>query len=234
MTHAHFFLIPTIFFFGFFLGGFLSQRNPQRNVIGQVQKNATIDASRNAFPRSSSGKILALSFAILLVAFVSTHLFSFFGGAKALGEVLRGAPIFDRLPSFSSAEVYARLDGMGEVGRAMYQRFTYTADLIFPLSLLTFLFFLSKFVSERTSMPTPVRTALKTLPFIWFANDMLENMIVFTLIAQFPKENVLLGSVLAWVTVTKFALLLLSIVVSSVSSVVYRENAFPALGQKRH
>jgi hypothetical protein len=227
LTHAHFFLIPTIFFLGFFLGGFLSQRNRQDKVSGQVV--TSVDDPVAISSRSNAARLLGLSFVIFLGVFVATHMFAFFAGSKALGVALNGAPIFDKLPSFSSAEVLARLHGMGDAGREMYQQFTYTADLLFPLSLLAFLFCLCRFVGERTSLKKPIRAMLMALPFIWFSSDMLENIIVFTLIEQFPAENALLGGILGFVTVTKFALLLLTIVAASLSSVLYRQKESPSL-----
>jgi hypothetical protein len=224
LTHAHFFLIPLIFFLGFFLGGFLSQRNQLRKARAQTQENTPCDDSVTVMSASGSGKALGLSFAILLCVFVATHVFAFFAGSKALSLALNGAPIFDKLPSFSSTEVYDRLIGMGDIGREMYQYFTYTADLLFPLSLLFFLFCLSRYVAERTSLTQALRTVLMLLPFAWFASDMLENTIIFTLIQQFPAKNVLLSGALAWVTVSKFVLLLLSIVTSSLCSVLYRHR----------
>nr|WP_315475975.1 hypothetical protein [uncultured Undibacterium sp.] len=224
MTHAHFFLIPTIFFLGFFLGGFLNQRNQQRKVIEQEPEVMSISGSilLNSWP--NSGKALALSFGLVFSVFVATHMFAFFGGSKVLDLALNGAPIFDKLPSFSSTEVADRLNGMGEIGRAMYQRFTYTADLAFPMSLLAFLFCLTRFVAARSSLTETPRKMLLLLPFVWFASDMLENAIVFTLIAQLPTINSHLAGLLGFVTVSKFGLLLLTIVAASVVSVMYQRK----------
>lgn len=215
-----------VFFFGFFLGGFLSQRNQQRKTIGQGQEVIPISDSILLNSWSNSGKALGLSFVLALFVFLATHMFAFFGGFKALALALNGAPIFDKLPSFSSAEVYDRLHGMGEIGRAMYQRFTYTTDLAFPLSLFVFLFCLTRFVAARRSLRETPRKILLLLPFIWFASDMLENVIVFTLIAQFGTTNTPLAGLLGFVTVSKFGLLLITFVAVSIVSVMCQRKRY--------
>lgn len=156
-----------------------------------------------------SRRLLGAAFLLFVAVFVATHILPTFGGVKALHHAMAGAPIFDQKPSFSSAEVQQRLAGYGESGRALYQRFTYSVDVIFPLTLLAFLALLARFVVERRSLSTAQALAMQTLPPIWFAADMLENSIIYRLLTQFPSEPVSLGQALAWVTVTKFALLLL-------------------------
>lgn len=202
MTSAHFLFIPALFLLGFLFGGLLAMH---RSSSLQTQAGGAASGR----PMRISRRLLGAAFLLFVAVFVATHILPTFGGVKALHHAMAGAPIFDQKPSFSSAEVQQRLAGYGESGRALYQRFTYSVDVIFPLTLLAFLALLARFVVERRSLSTAQALAMQTLPPIWFAADMLENSIIYRLLTQFPSEPVSLGQALAWVTVTKFALLLL-------------------------
>lgn len=200
MTAAHVLFIPTVFLLGFLAGSLLTGPHA-----------AALPAQAPSKRPSVSAQWLGAAFLLFLGVFVATHMFPMFGGSKALHHAMGGAPIFDQRPSFSSAEVQQRLIGFGELGRALYQRFTYSVDVLFPLSLLAFLSLLTHFVAERRPMTPGLRRTLKALPMVWFASDMLENAMVFHLLDQFPVENPPLGKLLGLVTVLKFGLLLTSL-----------------------
>jgi hypothetical protein len=92
-----------------------------------------------------------------------------------------------------------------------YKRFTYTIDILFPLSLLLFLFTFARFVSQRITIPKYLVNVLIGLPFFWFAFDLLENAVIFNILTKFPSQNEFLGGSLGIITAIKFGLLLLSI-----------------------
>ena len=203
MTPAHFVFIPTVFMLGFLLGGLLAGRSPaapQTRAINPIEGK----------PARVSPALLGAALLLFAGVFVATHVLPMPGGVKALHHAMGGAPIFDQQPSFSSAAVQQRLGDFGELGRALYQRFTYSVDVIFPLSLLAFLSLLARFVAQRRSLSARHALSMQILPLLWFAADMVENASIFSLLTLFPAESVGLGQTLAWVTVTKFALLLLS------------------------
>lgn len=210
-TAAHFFFIPIVFFLGLFFGGLLPRRR-FGVTAGQLSRRAT------------SAKAVVLAFAVFALVFVFTHLLSHTSGANSLSVHLGGQALFDQRPSFSSPEVYVRLTAFGEAGRSMYQRFTYTDDVVFPLSLLGFVYLLGRFVGDRSAVGSGMRLILQALPLVWFGFDMLENAMVYHLIGQYPLANDTLGNVLGLVTVTKFALLLACVVVSATTSIVFRRR----------
>lgn len=215
MTPAHVFSIPSVFFLGFLAGGMAASRfqpPAQAGVEGRKVQGRT------------SAKALLIAFIVFATVFSATHMSPQFGGAKAISVAMHGMPILDQRPSFSSVDVYQRLDAFGIVGRDMYQRFTYSIDVVFPLSLLIFLSLLAKFVAQRTMLSAGWRKALLALPFVWFGSDMLENAIVFSLISQFPVQNNFLGGIVGSVTAAKFSLLLLSIAVPAICLVVLKRR----------
>ena len=210
-TAAHIFYIPIVFFLGLFFGGLLP-RQRFGTAVGQLSRRAT------------SAKAVALAFAVFALVFVFTHLLSHTSGAHSLSMHLGGQAIFDQRPSFSSPEVYDRLTAFGEAGRSMYQRFTYTDDVVFPLPLLVFVYFLGRFVGDRSAVGSGMRIVMQGLPLVWFGFDMLENAMVYQLIGQYPLTNETLGNLLGLVTVTKFALLLACVVVPATTSIVFRRR----------
>lgn len=88
--------------------------------------------------RAVSTKVLLLAFLIFAGVFVITHLFPIPYGAKAVQSTLGGFSLFDKQPSFSSTDVYDRLQAYSSDGFNDYKRFTYTVDLIFSLAFFIF------------------------------------------------------------------------------------------------
>ena len=215
MTAGHFFFIPTIFFLGFFIGSTVT------NFLSQKK----IEKHRIRFTPRSGGSLVASTFVVFIIVFTITHMISFSGGAKSLHATLGHKPLFDQHPSGTAGEVYARLDSFGEAGRTAYKQFTFSGDVIFPLSLLVFLIALAYFVRERTSPSAGLRRILIAVPLIWFLSDMLENSIIYYLISQYPRKIVFLADNLVIITILKFALLLASIALPAISYALFRINS---------
>lgn len=214
MTIQHLLYIPTVFLLGFLFGTM---------AIGERTSHDTA-AANGSRQRSTSGKLLLQTFLVFLLVFVITHLFEIPLGSKTVSRLLGGVEIFDKKPAFSSAEVYARVAQFPAYGLLAYKRFTYTIDILFPAALLLFLFTLARFAVQRVTMWKYVARALIGLPILWFASDLTENAIIFTILSLFPVENALLAGSLGFVTLTKFGLLLLSIVVPSLLIVVAKRS----------
>lgn len=153
---------------------------------------------------------MVISFFILALVFITTHIFPYFGGVKAINLATGGLKILDSSPVFSDGEVYHRLEAFGEIGREMYQRLTYTSDVVFPFSFLVFLFFLGRFVIQNSSGGRVSTLILYTMPVVWFLADIIENVIVYLVLDSYPQQLVIAG-VLGYVTITKFILLGLSL-----------------------
>lgn len=215
MTPAHLFFIPTVFFLGLFAGGMVASFYRSASPVG---------AESGSVHGQTSAKALLIAFVVFASVFVATHMSPQFGGAKAISVATHGMPILDQRPSLSSDDVYRRLDAFGMAGRDMYQRFTYSSDVGFPLTLLVFLSLLAKFVAQRSVLSRQWSRALVVLPFVWFASDMLENAIVYSLLSHFPTRNEILGGMVGFVTVAKFGLLLLSIAVPAVCLLVLKKG----------
>ena len=206
MTSAHVLYIPTIFLLGFLAGTLFRSRSNNlsepTHIDDQSRKHSTV-----------TGRVLFGSFLIFAFAFIGTHFFEVPRSSKAVTKAMNGLEIFDKKPSYSSDEVYARMENFTKEGRALYQQFTYTIDILFPITLFTFLFLLGRFASQRHSTSKYFQIALILLPSLWLASDFMENGIIFYLLEQYPATNHRLAGSLGYITITKFALLFLSILI---------------------
>jgi hypothetical protein len=197
MTSAHILYIPTIFLLGFLTG----------SLAGKGFSNSNNPANESGI----TGKVLLGSFVIFAIVFSGTHFFDIPRSSKAVSKALNGLEIFDKKPSYTSAEVYSRIELFPENGRLLYQQFTYTIDILFPITLFAFLFLLSRFVIKRINIARTSQIILMAVPVLWLSMDFVENAIIFNLLNNFPvKRHVLAGS-LGYITIAKFSLLLLSI-----------------------
>lgn len=161
-------------------------------------------------PRTGRSRALIATLGLFLITLLVTHAAPIPGGVHALQARVNHQQLFDQHPAFSPAELYDRVAAFGAIGREAYQHFTYSTDLIFPLALFSFLVVLAGFVGERVgSMGTPHRI-LQLAPILWLATDLVENGIIFFLLAAYPTQHAVPETMLAYVTVSKFVLLLLS------------------------
>jgi len=213
VTTNHIFYIPTIFFLGFLSGSILMH-------LKSVQNGPTHASTAYRV----KGRYLLGTLGLFLAIFVITHFFPFLGGAKALQEAIGSQVIFDQHISSTSGEVYARIEAFGEDGREAYRRFTYTADIIFPVSLLAFLLALALFVSERTVIHPAIRRALITGPILWFLFDMTENAMIYYLLSRYPVQSEFLAANLGAVTIMKFSFLLVVVVLSGILLMLRRNT----------
>lgn len=98
-------------------------------------------------------RTVLLAFLIAVAVGVVQHLIPFPGGLIELTTASGGLNILDQQPAFTSDEVHHRLEAFGPVARSLYQRFTVTTDIVFPLTVLVFSFCSRSSLS--TALPCP-------------------------------------------------------------------------------
>ena len=209
MTFQHLFYIPTIFLLGLIFGILLGNNTNTVSANGKV-----------------SVKKLGLVFLIFLIVFIITHSFTIPSGSKQVSMLLGGLEIFDKKPIFGSDAVYHYMQSFTEIGIQVYKRFTYTIDVVFPLSMLAFLHTFSKFTLQRIKLPKYFFKIAGLLAWIWFGFDMLENATVFYLLSELPKQHPFIAGSLGWITVIKFVLLFLSLFVPASLLLLARKLRF--------
>lgn len=197
MTSAHILYIPTIFLLGFITG----------SLVSKGSGNSSNPSNESVITK----KVLLGAFVIFAIVFVGTHFFEIPRSSTSVTKALNGLEIFDKKPSYTSNEVYSRIERFPEHGRALYKQFTYTIDILFPVTLFVFLFLLAQFAIKRASHSRTSAFFVMIIPALWLSLDVIENAIVFNLLNNFPQKNLALAGSLGYVTITKFVLLLLSI-----------------------
>lgn len=151
----------------------------------------------------TSGRTVLIAFGLAAVVFILTHIAPIPGTLSDLMIVNGGHPILDQVPSFSTQAVYDRLEAFGADGRALYQQFLLTTDIVFPLGLLVFLFLFARLSAQRFGGWRVLRTFLPLVPVMWFALDMMENLSIVALLADYPEQNDFIASHLGLITLAK-------------------------------
>ena len=229
MTIQHILYIPTIFVLGLVFGIMTNERKR-----GIIVKNSIATTSQNyPLQRKISGSKLFHTFIIFILVFVFTHMFEIPWGSKAVSQLLGGAEIFDKSPVFSSIGIYNRLSQFPIEGLIAYKHFTYTIDIIFPLSFFAFLLTLTRFVSQRITIPKYLANILIGLPVFWFTCDLIENAVIFIILSDFPSQSKVLASSLGYITVMKFGLLLFSIFTPSLLF-IFAKKLHEPIKKKQH
>lgn len=159
----------------------------------------------------TSRRTVLIAFGITLVIFIATHVAPIPGNLRDLMVVNGGHAILDQAPAFSTEAVYDRLDAFGANGRALYQRFLLTTDIVFPLGLLAFLFLLARFSAQRLDGWRALQTFLPFVPVLWFGLDVTENLSIVALLSDYPEQNAFVASHLGIITLAKRYALVLSI-----------------------
>ena len=160
--------------------------------------------------RAGRPTALVAALGVFVITLFATHLAPVPGGVRALRASVSQQQLFDQHPTFSPDAVYRRISDFGATGREAYQQFTYTTDLIFPLALFLFLFMLARFVDTRVAPVDIPQRILKLAPRLWLTSDLVENGIIYFLLATYPTRHAIPAALLAFVTVSKFVLLLVS------------------------
>lgn len=207
MTSAHILYIPTIFLLGF--------------LTGSLAGKGFANSDNRANGPDISGRVLLGSFVIFAFVFVGTHFFEIPRSSKAVTKALNGLEIFDKKPSYTSDEVYSRIQSFPDSGIVLYKQFTYTIDILFPITLFAFLFLLSRFVVKRTAVGRTSQIVLMAIPVFWLSMDLIENTVIFNLLNNFPVKKCVLAGFLGYITITKFSLLLLSILAPTLMITVH-------------
>lgn len=206
-----------VFLLGFLLGALINHRTSERKAP------LTPLPARLSSKGRISTTLLLTTFGLFVFVFIVTHVVDIPWASTSVRNALGGAEIFDKKPSFSTNEVYARLEQFSSEGFAAYKRFTYTIDVLFPATFFVFLFTLAMFVTQQRLLTASVRKVILSLPVVWILMDFIENIIIYHLLSGFPLRDHFLAGILGFVTVTKFGFLLLSILIPSILLAVLRK-----------
>jgi hypothetical protein len=164
------------------------------------------------------------SFIILLIAYGIYFPIFFFAnvpfGISQIKPYAGGTSILDVETFYDAAQAYQRLDLFGELGRAAYQRIL-MGDLIYPGLLGLFLSVTITLVL-RNALPAQSNWhKLNLLPLVNLAADYLENILLITLLLNYPVRLNLLATIAGYLTFTKNMFGLLSYLALGASLIIW-------------
>lgn len=198
MTQQHILYIPIVFLLGFIIGLLFAQ------VRSSKAKSMEISHHTRARNR------LVYVFIVFAMIFTITHVFDLPYNSKNVKSLL-GHEIFDKSPVFSANEVYQKISGFSLDGIKAYKIFIYTSDLLFPMAFLLFLLAYHRYMLYKSGPALSKCVLMRSLPYMWFLSDLLENLLVFSVLNLYPTRYDVLAGSIGFVTVTKFTLLVSSL-----------------------
>jgi hypothetical protein len=156
---------------------------------------------------------LLIATIVAVTVVVAVHAFDFPGSVPRFEKVSGGGVLLDAIPAFSVDDVYARLSGYGEEGRASYAFRNLTVDVLLPLSVLPVLFLIARRAGASWPSVSAFRLVLLAVPFVYVVFDLAENGLVLSLLSSYPDRQPAVAAVLPYVTSIKRVASLLAIVV---------------------
>jgi hypothetical protein len=150
--------------------------------------------------------------ALLMVIFMILTIVVFPSVNSQLTAASGGLGMLDMQTGYSPAQAFERVAAYGEAGRALYLTTALTADTIYPLDY-ALLFALLLIVTYRRAFPRGRLLRLLVLaPFLTAGFDLLENLSVVGLLAEYPAQPVPLALIAGLFTTLKWAALVITVV----------------------
>ena len=166
----------------------------------------------------------AKSFFVLLIAYLIYFPIFFFGnvpfGISQIKSYSGGVNILDVETFYNATQAYQRLELFGEGGRAAYLRIL-MGDLIYP-GLLGLFLSVTITLILRSALPAKSHWhKLNLLPVANLIADYFENLLLITLLLNYPSRLDLLATIAGYVTFVKNMFSMLSFLALSVSVVIW-------------
>ena len=108
--------------------------------------------------------------------------------------------------SYSPAEAYAIISSYGEDGRNAYAWVELTLDIAYPAIYSLLLSIALNFVCRASLRPQSPFRLLRFLPFVVAAIDVLENLAIVSLLAEYPRRIDALAAAASLFTSAKWIL----------------------------
>lgn len=142
-----------------------------------------------------------LSVLVALITVLAIHVGNFPGSVPRV-RAESGGELFDTKPAKSSHEVLERIGAYGDRGRTEYQFRNMTTDIVLPLSVQPMLFICTR--RWRKSLGNrKLQLTLAAAPLVYLLFDLVENLVVYLLITQYPNSNETFATILPWLTIIK-------------------------------
>ena len=108
-------------------------------------------------------------------------------GIAQLDEITNGVGTLDEM-LYNAESAYRVMDQQSEAGREFYRRLLLTTELVFPLVYRAFNVILISFIFNRWLSPESKLNKLCLLPLVGMIADYCENMLVLTMLFNYPER----------------------------------------------
>lgn len=142
-----------------------------------------------------------LSVLLALTTVFAIHAGNFPGSVPRFRQ-LSGGELFDTKIAGSSKEVLERIEVYGDDGRTEYLFRNVTTDIALPLSVIPMLIICTRRWRSRLR-DRILKISFTLAPFVYLVFDLVENLVVYLLIAQYPDFSETAAGILPWLTIVK-------------------------------
>lgn len=137
-----------------------------------------------------------------------------------------GVQPLDLMLFASPEKIFGMIERYGEYGRPFYRNVELTVDIIYPIVYLFFFGLLISWLFQRAFASTSPIRKYNIMPLgAWFF-DLLENVVIVTLLSVFPSQPVGLAWILVLLNTVKWAFAGTSILLILVGLVMAIRNGF--------
>ena len=127
-------------------------------------------------------------------------------------------------------KIFGMINEYGESGRALYRTVELTVDIVYPIVYLFFFGLLISWLFQRGFAPGSSMRKLNIMPLgAWFF-DLLENMVIVTLLSMFPSQPMALGWVLTVFSTIKWFFAGASMLLILIGLLMAAKNRFKIQG----
>ena len=126
----------------------------------------------------------------------------------------------------SPGKIFGMIERYGEYTRPFYRNVELTVDIVYPIVYLFFFGLLISWLFQRGFSPASGMRKYNVVPVgAWFV-DLLENIVIVTLLSVFPSQPVGLAWILILLTTIKWAFAGASLVLILIGLVMAIRNGF--------
>lgn len=154
--------------------------------------------------------ILIFLVVLLLMGYVSVNNVT---GTARFKEISGGIQPLDMKFSYSARDAYDSIKKLGPLGRQFYIKWL-LIDFVVSLSTMIFHSVLITYFLEKLSISRKIQK-INLLPYIRGIFDYMENCLILIMIFNYPKEFIIIGNIANLMTIIKWILFIISIIVIS-------------------
>lgn len=164
--------------------------------------------SSNMQKLSTKKYILIFAGVLLFMGYLSINNVT---GTTRLKEISNGIGTLDMKFSYSPREAYDIIKSLGALGRQFYTKWL-LMDYVFSLSMMILNSIFITYFLKKLSISVKIQK-INLLPYFRGAFDYMENCFILLMLFKYPKELMVVASIASLMTIIKWILYIISLMV---------------------